>query len=61
MILNVYYSLDPQTLMNVRIQNSIIARKSVPTSKAIIHVVVPRGTMGTEEEMVKVVLRISHN
>jgi hypothetical protein len=47
--------VDRQISMNVGIRFSIIAPTNVITYKAIIHVLVPRGTMGTEEKMVKVV------
>jgi hypothetical protein len=54
-------SLDLQILTNVEIKLSIIARISVSTQLAVIIVFVPRGTMGTGEKMVKVVLRICHH
>jgi hypothetical protein len=50
--------VDRQILTNVGIQLSIIAPKCGTIQKAIIHVIVPRDTMGMEEKMVKVVPRI---
>jgi RNase P/RNase MRP subunit POP5 len=54
-VVGLYSSLDVQTLTNVWM-GLILAQNTVLTHKAIIHVVVPSGTVGTEEKMVKVVL-----
>ena len=55
--------LDLQTLMSVSSQVSIIAQeqKIVSTQKGVINVIVQSGFMGTEEKMVKVVLKIPYH